>query len=46
MNAQVLTTTTSASSGMVAATIPSASNVPTSLSESTSFLGQPSVSTQ
>src|SRR5690348_3115762 len=46
MNAQVLTTTTSASSGPVAGTSPSASIVPVSLSESTWFFGQPRVSTQ
>ena len=46
MNAHVLTTTRSASSGDVAADIPSTSSVPTSLSESTWFLGQPSVSIQ
>src|SRR5205823_3905076 len=46
MNAHVLTTTTSASSGASAGTIPSASIVPVSLSESTWFFGQPRVSTQ
>ena len=44
--AQVLTTTTSAWSGPSAGTRPSASIVPTSLSESTWFLGQPKVSIQ
>ena len=44
--AQVLTTTTSAPSGLSAGTRPSASIVPTSLSESTWFLGQPNVSIQ
>ena len=46
MNAQVLTTTTSASQGPAAAVIPSATKVPANLSESTWFFGQPSVSTQ
>ena len=46
MKAQVLTTTRSASSAAPAAVIPSARNVPTSLSESTWFFGQPSVSTK
>src|SRR5947209_1682296 len=46
MKAQVLTTTTSASSGASAGTSPSASIVPVSLSESTWFFGQPRVSTQ
>ena len=45
-NAHVLTTTTSANSGDSAGTKPSDSIVPTNLSESTSFLGQPSVSIQ
>ena len=45
-NAQVFTTTRSASSGPSAATMPSASRVPSSLSESTWFLGQPRVSIQ
>ena len=44
--AQVLTTTTSASSGPAAAESPSATSRPPSLSESTWFLGQPRVSTQ
>ena len=46
MNAQVLTTTRSASSGDSAASKPSVARVPTSLSESTWFFGQPSVSIQ
>src|ERR671917_1838456 len=46
MKAQVLTTTRSARSGASAGTRPSASMVPVSLSESTWFFGQPSVSTQ
>ena len=46
MKAQVLTTTRSASAGRRPAPCPSATSVPTSLSESTWFLGQPSVSTQ
>jgi hypothetical protein len=46
MKAQVLTTTRSASSGASAATRPSITRVPTSLSESTWFLGQPNVSIQ
>ena len=46
MNAQVLTTTRSAWSAPSAAVRPSASSVPASLSESTWFFGQPSVSTQ
>ena len=45
MNAQVLTTTTSASAGVGGATRPSASSDATTLSESTAFFGQPSVST-
>ena len=45
-NAQVFTTTRSASSAESAATSPSAVMVPVSLSESTWFLGQPRVSTQ
>ena len=44
MNAHVLTTTTSASDSSSVAVSPCASSVPTSFSESTSFLGQPSVS--
>ena len=44
MNAQVFTTTRSAAAGSSVATSPSASSVPTSLSESTWFFGQPSVS--
>ena len=46
MKAQVLTTTRSASSGEAAATKPSPVNVPTNLSESTWFFGQPKVSIQ
>jgi hypothetical protein len=46
MKAQVLTTTTSASSAVTAGTKPSASNEPVSLAESTWFFGQPNVSTQ
>src|SRR5438067_40597 len=46
MNAHVFTTTTSASEGSSAATSPSATSVPTSLSESTLFFGHPRVSTQ
>ena len=45
MKAQVLTTTRSASSGRSVDTKPSANNVAITLSESTAFLGQPSVST-
>ena len=45
MKAHVLTTTRSAAPGSDVAIIPSATSVPTSLSESTWFLGQPSVST-
>jgi hypothetical protein len=45
MNAHVLTTTTSASDGSDAATRPSARSDATTLSESTAFFGQPSVST-
>ena len=45
-NAQVLTTTRSASSADAGSDQPSASIVPVSLSESTWFLGQPRVSTQ
>ena len=45
MNAHVLTTTRSASSGAAAGTSPSASREATTLSESTAFFGQPSVST-
>ena len=44
MNAQVLTTTRSARAASSVASMPSASNAPTNLSESTSFFGQPSVS--
>ncbi len=44
MNAHVLTTTRSAADASSVAVIPSASNVPTSLSLSTWFLGQPKVS--
>jgi hypothetical protein len=44
MNAQVLTTTRSAAVASSAATMPSARRVPTIFSESTWFLGQPSVS--
>src|SRR4029453_13672740 len=46
MKAQVLTTTRSACSGAPAGTSPPASIVPVSLSVSTWFFGQPSVSTQ
>src|SRR3954470_13522505 len=46
MNAHVLTTTRSATSGAAAGTCPAARRVPVSLSESTWFFGQPSVSTQ
>src|SRR5436190_14754938 len=46
MNAQVLTTTTSASATVDAGSYPSARSVPVSLSESTWFFGQPRVSTQ
>src|SRR4029450_10103855 len=46
MKGQVLTTTRSASSGAPAGTSPPASIVPVSLSVSTWFFGQPSVSTQ
>jgi hypothetical protein len=45
MNAQVFTTTRSAAEGSSVGAMPSASSVPISLSESTWFLGQPSVST-
>jgi len=45
MNAHVFTTTTSASDGSAAAVRPSASKDATTLSESTAFFGQPSVST-
>ena len=45
MKAQVFTTTRSAPSGSSVATMPSASSVPISFSESTWFLGQPRVST-
>ena len=44
MKAHVLTTTRSASPGSSDACSPSASSVPISLSESTWFFGQPSVS--
>src|SRR5262245_58489439 len=44
MNAQVFTTTRSASSTPFARSRPSAYSVPTILSESTTFFGQPSVS--
>ena len=43
MKAQVLTTTRSAAAGSSVGCIPSASSVPTSLSESTWFFGQPSL---
>ena len=46
MKAQVLTTTRSASSGESAASKPSTVRVPTNLSESTWFFGQPKVSIQ
>src|SRR5664280_1822309 len=46
MKAQVLTTTRSASSGEAAASKPSTVRVPTNLSESTWFFGQPNVSIQ
>ena len=46
MKAQVLTTTRSASSGESAASKPSPVRVPTNLSESTWFFGQPKVSIQ
>ena len=46
MKAQVLTTTRSASSGESAASKPSTVSVPTNLSESTWFFGQPKVSIQ
>ncbi len=46
MNAQVLTTTRSASSGESAASRPSTVRIPTSLSESTWFFGHPNVSIQ
>ena len=46
MKAQVLTTTTSASSGDEAAAIPSPASDARTLSESTAFFGQPRVSTQ
>src|ERR1700694_380792 len=46
MNAQVLTTTRPASSGAPAAPNPSTVSVPTNLSESTWFFGQPNVSIQ
>src|SRR5438270_13433675 len=46
MKAQVFTTTRSASAAARAGTRPSARNWATILSESTAFLGQPSVSTQ
>src|SRR5438067_375013 len=46
MNAQVLTTMRSASAGDAAATKPSATSEPATLSESTWFFGQPSVSIQ
>ena len=46
MKAQVFTTTRSAASAEAAGAMPSASSVPTSLSESTWFFGQPRVSTK
>ena len=46
MKAHVLTTTRSALSASATGVIPSARNVPTSLSESTWFFGQPRVSTK
>ena len=46
MKAQVFTTTRSASSGPAAGSSPSASRDATTLSESTAFFGQPSVSTK
>src|SRR5207248_8534866 len=46
MNAHVLTTTRSASSGAPAGVSPSDSREPASFDESTSFLGQPRVSSQ
>ncbi|CAB4755693.1 unannotated protein [freshwater metagenome] len=46
MNAQVLTTTRSAWPGLDADVYPSATSVPTSLSESTWFFGHPRVSIQ
>jgi hypothetical protein len=45
MNAQVLTTTRSASAASSVGVIPSASSVPTNLSLSTWFFGHPKVST-
>ncbi len=46
MNAQVLTTITSAVLGDDASWSPSEASIPASLAESTSFFGQPSVSIQ
>ncbi len=45
MNAHVLTTIRSARPGSSVGSIPSASSVPASLSESTWFFGHPNVST-